>query len=229
MTPATTTTAPTIDLLVLGTDTQPSRMIAEALGSALVGQPVITDPALAAPAPDWDWAATLEQWRATVAQGPTAQRVVVTLLPEIGSRTPLHELGLQEWIERCEFALARWVAALGAAQQRCADGGTIIAVVDRVAPLDSSGRSAETAVSDAVEALVRSLARSEGPRRVRVNLVTTPARLTTLPVIDPQPPLAAFPGSIEEEVVATCRMLLSDDAAALTGTVLHVDAGRSWR
>ena len=118
-------------------------------------------------------------WR----RGPTPRR-----------RRPLVEIDLDAWVVRSELALARWVAALGVAKVRCADGGAIVAVVDRPAPLDCAGWAPESGIADAVEALIRSLARVEGPRGVRVNAVTTPARLTRRPVVDPPPPLAGFPG-----------------------------------
>jgi enoyl-[acyl-carrier-protein] reductase (NADH) len=112
---------------------------------------------------------------------------------------------------------------------RCADGGAIVAVIERPSPLDCIGWAPESGVADAVEALTRSLGRSEGPRGVRVNAVTTPARLTGADVVAPPPPLATFPGTVEREVVGAVRLLLSDDAAGLTGTVTHADSGRSWR
>jgi NAD(P)-dependent dehydrogenase (short-subunit alcohol dehydrogenase family) len=210
--------------LLLGLDRTDVRTIADALDATVELQPAIADRST-----DWRWATALDSWRDLAGRGPSTTRIVIALLAEVHDPTPLELLDLAGWIERCELDLARWVAAFGVAQRRCADHGTIVAIVDRAAPLDAAGRCAETAVSDAVEAMVRSLARSEGPRGVRVNLVTTPARLTSLPVVDPQPPLSAFPGSIEEEVLSTCRMLLSEEAAGLTSTVLHVDSGRSWR
>ncbi len=216
--------------LVLGLDEELAQSIAAAIHGELLVQPnVDCQPNVDDDSVDWQWADPLEGWRTLANDGPNADQIVVALFPEVSDPASLDAIDLASWVERCEVSLARWIAALGVAQQRCADGGTIVAIVDRVAPLDSAGRSAETSVSDAVEALVRSLARSEGARGVRVNLVTTPARLTRLPVVDPQPPLKSFPGSIEGQVISTCRMLLSDDAAALTSTVLHVDGGRSWR
>ena len=59
--------------------------------------------------------------------------------------------------------------------------------------------------------------------------LTTPARLTTGEVVQPSPPLASFPGSLERDVVGAVRVLLSDEVAGLTGQVVHADAGRSWR
>jgi NAD(P)-dependent dehydrogenase (short-subunit alcohol dehydrogenase family) len=216
--------------LVLGLDEELARFIAASIDGELLVQPHLdAQPNVDDDSVDWQWADPLEFWRALANDGPKADQIVVALFPEVSEPTSLETVGLIGWVERFEVALARWIAALGVAQQRCADGGSITAIVDRVAPLDSAGRSAETSVSDAVEALVRSLARSEGGRGVRVNLVTTPARLTRLPVVDPQPPLKSFPGSIKDQVISTCRMLLSDDASALTSTVIHADSGRSWR
>jgi hypothetical protein len=48
-------------------------------------------------------------------------------------------------------------------------------------------------------------------------------------VVDPAPPLAAFPGSVLLEAVGAVRLLLEPDALGLTGTVVHADCGRSWR
>ncbi len=210
--------------LVIGLEEEHARFIAAAIDGELLVQPNLDDGSV-----NWQWADALEVWRNLANDGPKADQIVVALFPKVSDPASLDTIDLVGWVERCEVAFARWIAALGVAQRRCADGGSIMAIVDRVAPLDSAGRSAETSVSDAVEALVRSLARSEGGRGVRVNLVTTPARLTKLPVVDPQPPLTSFPGQVADQVISTCRMLLSDDAAALTSTVIHADGGRSWR
>ncbi len=210
--------------LVIGLDESNARALATAIGGDLLVQSVVDGSSA-----DWRWAEALEAWRDLATDGPKVEHIVVALFPEVLEPATLDTIDLDGWVERSEVALARWIAAFGVAQRRCADGGSIMAIVDRVAPLDCAGRSTDTAVSDAVEALVRSLGRSEGARGVLVNLVTTPSRLTALPVVDPQPPLAEFPGSIEDQILATCRMLLSDDASALTSTVIHVDGGRSWR
>ena len=210
--------------LVIGLDEAGVRSIAAGIGGHLLVQPAVNGHST-----DWRWADALETWRDDAIDGPTAAAIVVALMPGVVDPTPHDQIDIDSWVARCELILARWIAALGVAQRRCVDGGVIVAVVDRAAPLDCAGRSTETAVSDAVEALIRSLARSEGPRGVRVNLVTTPSRVTTGPVVDPRPPLAGFPGSIDGDVIPTCRMLLSPDATALTGSILHVDAGRSWR
>ncbi|MCU1375167.1 MAG: hypothetical protein JWO68_2453 [Actinomycetia bacterium] len=204
-------------MLLLGTPTDAVRALAGGLGAELVEVPLGADDA------------TLEAWRTDVADGPAVERVVVAPWVATQAAGRVDDLDAASWEARTEQPLAAWVAALGAAVSRCADGGAIVAVIERPSPLDCIGWAPESGVADAVEALTRSLGRSEGPRGVRVNAVTTPTRLTGPDVVAPPPPLATFPGTIEADVVGAVRLFLSDDAAGLTGTVTHADAGRSWR
>jgi hypothetical protein len=204
-------------VLVLGTPIAPVRAIAAGLDAELVEVPLgAGDDAL-------------EAWRDEIASGPPVDRIVVAPWVETQVAGPVDGLDAASWEARAEQPIAAWVAALGAAVSRCADGGVIVAVVERPSPLDCIGWAPESGVADAVEALTRSLGRSEGPRRVRVDAVTTPSRFTDGDVVAPAPPLATFPGTIERDVVGAVRLLLSDDAAGLTGHVAHADAGRSWR
>jgi len=212
--------------LVIGTDDPVVAELADALGGSISRAPEIR------PVPDditWEWSEPLERWRAELAQGDPTRSVVVAAFAPPAAARPLAELGLDAWVGRAEGALATWIAALGAAKVRTADGGALVAVLDRPPPLDSRGRAVESGVADAVEALVRSLARSEGPRGVRVNAVTTPARVTGEQVVSPAPPLNSFPGTLAREVAGAARLLLAEDAAGVTGTVVHADCGRSWR
>jgi NAD(P)-dependent dehydrogenase (short-subunit alcohol dehydrogenase family) len=179
---------------------------------------------------DWGWAAVLEDWRRDAAAGTPAAHVVVAVWPvDLGEPVELVGTALDGWVERAEVGFARWFAAMGVAAARCGDGGAIVAVAERPAPLDCAGWAPEAGVADGVEAMVRSLARAEGRRGVRVNAVTTPVRTTRLPVVDPAPSLATFPGRIDHEVAGAVRMLLGADASGVTGTVVHADCGRSWR
>jgi len=211
--------------LLLGSATADVSGLAAALAADLVAVPEATGGGV-----DWAWADELEDWRRTAASGPPAERVVVAVWPEnLGPPGELADAPLDEWIARAEVGFARWFAALGVAARRCTDGGAIVALVERPAPLDCAGWAPETGGADAVEAMVRSLARSEGARGVRVNAVTTPLRSTRLPVVDPAPSLATFPGRVDHEVAGAVRLLLGGDAAGVTGTVVHADCGRSWR
>ncbi len=211
-------------VLLLGGPAPELSDVARSLGATIEAQPAVD-----APGTDWSWAEALQEWRSGAEVGLPARHVVVAPWVAAPAGAALAEVGLDEWLRRGEVALARWVAAFGAAKARCADGGVVVALVDRPAPLDCAGWAPESGVADAVEALTRSLARSEGRRGVRVAAVTTPARLTSGAVVDPAPPLAAFPGSVLLEAVGAVRLLLEPDALGLTGTVVHADCGRSWR
>ena len=201
-------------MLLLGTDVPSVRELTSSLHAELV------------PVPD---VAQLEAWREEVAAGAPVDAVVVAIWPATVSPATLTSLTDDVWLARAEDPLLRWPVALGAAVARCADGGSVVAVVDRPAPLDAAGWAPESAVADAVEALVRSLARSEGASGVRVNAVTTPARVAPSAPVAPAPALPTFPGSLDHEVLGAVRLLLSPDGSGLTGTVVHADCGRSWR
>lgn len=216
-------------VLLLGSSTPEVAVLAAALGAEVVQVPGVA----AGGGADWVWAEALESWRGEVSGGPPADQVVVAPWPAcLGAPEnagSLDEMALPEWVERAEVPFALWFAAMGVAAGRCADGGSIVAVIERPPPLDCAGWAPETGIADAVEAMTRSLARGEGPRGVRVNAVTTPLRSTRLPVVDPPPSLAAFPGTVEGELAGAVRMLLGRDASGVTGTVVHADCGRSWR
>ena len=200
--------------VVLGTDVAEVRELADALAASSV-ELVGADTALA-------------DWRERVAAGPPAAGVVVAVWSPLRPAGPLVDVDEATWARSCEAAITAWVAGLGAAVRRCADGGRVVAAVERPAPLDSASRVIESGVADAVEALVRSLARSEGHRSVRVNGVSTPVRLVPERVVAPAPPLPTFPGGVQPELAEAVRMLLGPGVAGVTGTFLHADGGRSW-
>jgi NAD(P)-dependent dehydrogenase (short-subunit alcohol dehydrogenase family) len=75
--------------------------------------------------------------------------------------------------------------------------------------------------------LVRSLAAIEGARGVRVNAVMTEVHTAPATPLGAAPALATFPGRIEVEVAGAVRLLLSTDAAGITGTALAADCGRA--
>lgn len=209
--------------LLIGTDVPSVRLLADALEADLVVMPALDGS-------DGAWpSAVLDAWRDEFGAGPATARIAVAAWSATHHPAPLVDACATDFTARCEWPFAAWYAALGAATRRAADGGAIVAIVERPPPLDCAGWAPESGVADAVEAFVRSLARSEGPRDVRVNAVTTPARLIHGPVPSPPPPLASFPGTVEREVAAAAQMLLSGGVLGVTGTVIHADGGRSWR
>jgi len=257
MSPGPTTLAAP-ELLVFGSTDPDVLRLAGALGVDVTGLPepgeLLGEGSAAGATPrevigEWPWGEALDQWRvSTLAAGSAAitasgpedtsrpQQVVVAAWVPVRPVRAVVELDLDVWVDSVEAPIALWSAALGVAVRQVADGGVVVAVVDRPSPLDCAGHGPETAVADAVEAMVRSLGRSEGPRGVRVNLVTTPVRTapggTSDPdgrVVAPPPPLDRYPGTIEDDVAGAVRMLLGPGAVGLTGTVLHADSGRSWR
>jgi NAD(P)-dependent dehydrogenase (short-subunit alcohol dehydrogenase family) len=138
--------------------------------------------------------------------------VIVAVWPGNPHRSTLVDTGLESWLATVETPYALWFAALAAGAQRCADGGQVIALADRPAPKDSGGWSAPSAVADAVEVLVHSLAEVHRSRGIRVNLVTTPARLAG----GEEPPGAGL--------ATTVSMLLAADTG-LTSAVIPLGAG----
>jgi hypothetical protein len=170
----------------------------------------------------------LEAWRAAESHGVRHGEVAVAAWTDRPTCRALLETPLDAWLEQSEGAIARWAFALAVAVARCSDEGAIVALVERPGPLDCAGFAAESAVADAVLTLVRSLARSEGARRVRVNAVTTPARLAPPRLVAPPPALASYPGRVEREAVGAVRALLAADACGVTGSVVAADCGRSW-
>ena len=211
-------------VLFIGAPTTQATTLADAVDSSIV---------LSTPAPpdtptwSWNWRETIEAWRASVADGPLVDQVVVCTWPSSVSITPVIELEPSEWRAQVEWPLALWFQALAVATQRCADGGSVVVVVEIPAAVDSVGQGAVVAVAEGIEALVRSLAASEGRRSVRVNAVTT--ELFTAPDLLPgaPPPLPTFPGRIDVDVAGAVRLLLSPASVGITGTSLRAAGGRS--
>jgi hypothetical protein len=202
-------------LLLLGDESPDAAALAAALAAERAVVPARAD--------------ALEAWRARELAGAARAGLVVALPSDSrAAPAPVRATEPAAWLARAEDPIARWAFALGVAAARCADGGAIVALVDRPAPLDCAGLAPEAAVADAVCALVRSLARSEGARGVRVNAVVTSARLAPARPAPPPPPLARFPGTLEREVAGAIRLLLADDASGVTGQSLAADCGRTW-
>lgn len=146
--------------------------------------------------------------------------------PEPGPLTALDDGG---WQRRGERPLLAWMVAMGVASECVVDEGAIVALVEAPAPIDSNGWAPECGVAEAAIVLARSLAQSEGARGVRVNAVETPLRVGG-GVLAPPPALAGrYPGTVEREIAGAVRMLLSDDASAMTAGVVFADCGRTLR
>jgi NAD(P)-dependent dehydrogenase (short-subunit alcohol dehydrogenase family) len=209
--------------LLIGSDNKDTRDFAATLDAELLALPAFSDSS------SWAWSAELESWRDRESTGAPSERIVVAVWPEELVAGPAIGLDAAGWERRAEQPLARWAVALGCAVARCADGGSIVTVIDGPTALECAGWAPETAVAEGVRALSRSLALSEGARRVRVNTVSTPARFPFGELVHPAPPLATFPGHLDHEVAGAVRMLLSADAVGVTGGIVHADAGRAWR
>lgn len=219
-------------VLLVGSDTAEIEVLRSGLDAERLDVPRVGQTTDAPDADDtpWPWAGRLEAWRDDACSGPAHDAVVVAVWDqEVLASVPLIDLGADGWATRHEVPFARWFAAMGVAARRCADGGSVVAVIERPSPLDCSGRAAETGLADAIESMVRSVARAEGHRNVRVNAVTTPTRIPPELVVAPAPSLARYPGSVEVDVLGAVRLLLDGDAIGITGTVVDADDGRSWR
>lgn len=174
--------------------------------------------------PDSEDDAALDAWRSEVAAGDAATALVIACPGREPAKGAVLDIGADAWRTRADLPLLRWSLALGAASARCADGGRLVACVEGPAPLDAAGWVPEAGLVDAVSALTRSLAHSEGARGVRANTVVVPQ--------PGAPPVEALlpghPGDPGAPVAATVAWLLSDAAQGITGQSLPVDFGRSW-
>ena len=180
--------------------------IAEGLGAVLDEVPgVVLDPA-------WSGSHVIEAWREAQRTAVPAGRLVVAVWPEVVSPTSVIHLDLEEWSARMETSFALWFAALAAACERCIDGGQVVAVTERPEGKESAGWSLESAVADAVEVMVRSLALVHRSRRVRIHVVSTSARLR------------GRTGTLVADVVGAVAMLLEADAPGVTTAVIRVAA-----
>ncbi|HVW82205.1 MAG TPA: hypothetical protein VHB69_14835 [Mycobacteriales bacterium] len=182
-------------------------------------------PALA-PDPDWSWAADLEAWRESTAARPPVDRIVVAAWGSTAAEPRFDQLGSEQWLVDGEQRLAVWATALAAAVRRCADDGCVVAVVDRAHTLDSASHTVLQMVADGVVNLVRSIARIEGGRGVRINAVTTAARIALPKELLAPAPLLGYPGTISTHVVPVVHQLLAEGSTGLTGHVVDVDFGR---
>ncbi|MSR97502.1 SDR family oxidoreductase [Arthrobacter sp. BL-252-APC-1A] len=149
--------------------------------------------------------------------------------------TPLHEVDDDLW-ERifrlnvtAPFRLTRKVLPIMLSR----GAGSIVNLTSQAGLRGSVAGAAYTAAKHAVIGLTRSAAYSYSPRGVRVNAV---APMPTRAILDsnygfpgglgPSPAASLIPADLEAaSVAAPIAYLLSDDAVAVTGTVLPADEG----
>lgn len=139
-----------------------------------------------------------------------------------------------EWRRIVDVCLTGAFLVLKHAGRRVADGGALVSLTSLNARQPGTGLAAYCAAKAGVVALTEVAALEFAPRRVRVNavapgLVVTPL---TAPAMDipgvkdeyvANTPLGR-PGS-PQEIAASVRYLLSDDAAWITGETLDVNGG----
>jgi hypothetical protein len=210
--------------LVIGAPVAPTVSLCEALGAPLV-------PAPALPPADgwsWSWSSAVDAWADELRALPRTDQVVVCTWSAPAAPAPFAEVGTERWMATVEQPLALWFAAAVAAADRCQDGGSLVLVVERPAAIDAAGFSDVVTVAEGLVNLGRSLGHSEGARGVRVNVVTS--QLVTVPevLVGLPPMVAGFPGAAEREIAGAVRLLLSADAAGISGTAVRADGGRAW-
>jgi NAD(P)-dependent dehydrogenase (short-subunit alcohol dehydrogenase family) len=191
---------------VLGTEA--AAPLATALGAQLTLVPEVTFD------DRWSQGSLVEQWRRDTAAGGWVTSVVVAVWTDPPDPVPVVELDVDHWLATTEAPLALWFATLAVAAARCADGGQVVAVVDRPDPRESAGRGGPAAVADAVEVMTRSLSEAHRDRGVRVNAVTTPSRLT------------GGGDRVGPDLAAAVAMLLSSESAGVTANTIRVGGSR---
>lgn len=187
--------------------TSPAVAVAAGLGAELDEVPALAFDA------EWSEGLRVEEWRAAAMFGPEVGSVVVAIWPDGLTRAPVVDVWPGTWLASMETQFALWFAALAAGAERCADGGQVVAVVDRPDPMDAAGWSVVSAVADAVENMTRSFAQIHETRGVRVNLVTTSARLE-----------GEIAGGLDD-VIGAVAMLLASEAGGVTANTIHLGRG----
>jgi NAD(P)-dependent dehydrogenase (short-subunit alcohol dehydrogenase family) len=211
--------------LVIGRDFGPTRQLRAALGA----DRLLAVPELGDAGGTWrdGGLPTLERWEQRSEDLGDFSSVVVACWDEIDTPSPFVDVDGTAWSSQLEQRLTTWAVATKVGIARCADGGAVVVVVERPAAFDAVGRSMLVGVAEGVLGLMRAVAASEGPRAVRVNAVTTELWTAPEELLGPTPALASFPGRVDVEVAGAIRLLLSEDAAGVTGSVISSDGGRA--
>jgi NAD(P)-dependent dehydrogenase (short-subunit alcohol dehydrogenase family) len=210
--------------LFVGLDIPATRQLADALGAQLIAPP----PLPRSPSWQWTFSDAVEQFGETLAAGPEVQYVVICTWAERYDERAVIDLSGEQWLHDVERPLALWFRVLTTVAERCARDGAIVVVVERPAPIDSSGHGGTVAIAEGIVALTRSVALIHGARGVRANVVGTEIATAPELLLGLAPPLPSFPGTIDQQVAGAVRLLLSPDASGITGTLVRADSGRAW-
>lgn len=177
---------------------------------------------------DSAWSSRVTAWGHDLRRGRRARHVAVCTWRPDSEPEDLADQSIERWNAGVEAELGLWFAATVSAAHRCVDGGVLVIVAERPAPLDSSGHAATVAVAEGLSTLGRSLGICEGDRGVRVVTIFTAVATAPTTLLGLSPLLGTFPGRVESEVAGAVRAVWSDDAVGITGSVVRADCGRSW-
>jgi NAD(P)-dependent dehydrogenase (short-subunit alcohol dehydrogenase family) len=167
----------------------------------------------------------------------------------------VNNAGVNTYFDPGEMTLAEWELAFAVdlrgawlcvkhalSDLRAADGASVVNVASIHATLTSPGMFPYAAAKAGLVGMTRSLALDLGPDGIRVNAVSPGFTRTRLVEewLDRQPDPQATRAAVvrahaigrmvePEEVGRVIAFLASDDAAAITGTEIHIDGGHSAR
>ena len=173
-----------------------------------------------------------EQATARACPAPPAA-FVVPVSPFTGTRRPLVELGLDEWLSQCETPLRDLRNAVQAAfaslASPSANGGTIVLVAPTAALTGESGLAAYSTAAEGARAMARVVARGWGAHDIRLHWVGAPTELFTDEAAAPR--MAMWDAALgrapdaRRDLASAIAALVSPAMRFTTGTTTVVDGG----
>jgi 3-oxoacyl-[acyl-carrier protein] reductase len=166
---------------------------------------------------------------------PSEVDALVWALAAPGSGKPrrLESIDPSQWQSLAEQPLREFIEFMQFAHRALRDrGGKLIVVVPTIAMTGAAGLAPWAAVADAQRALVKSAARVWGGAGITVNCVAVPAALLADgsggdDLSRPDLQQSALPDpDLRRSVAGAIAVLVSSDAAAMTGATVSVDGGR---